>query len=156
MVENMNPYNRKFVIWETILMILCYGLGLGMGYVIWGDTPLELDLPYYNFNDLVIGIVKPIAIPVKTITAEVTAYTPTIEECGLDPETMASGRKIYTGAIACPREIPFGTVVKIDENWFVCEDRLAEKYDNRFDILMFNKEEALEWGKRTKQITLYL
>lgn len=149
-------YDRKFVIWGMAQTILTAALFLSLGWVIWGgrcDPPVILN--YYNFNDLIVGEVKPVVIPVETITAEVTAYTASPEETDSTPEIMASGKKIYKGAIACPRRISFGTIVKIDDDWFVCEDRLAERYDHRFDILMFSKEEAIEWGRREKQLTIY-
>src|SRR5205823_957979 len=37
-------------------------------------------------------------------------------------------------AVACPRHISLGTTVEIRGATYVCEDRLAKKFDSRFDI----------------------
>ena len=53
--------------------------------------------------------------------------TPCIAASGAD----ICGRR---DAVACPRHIKLGTVVEIRGTTYVCEDRLAKKYDSRFDI----------------------
>lgn len=90
----------------------------------------------------------------STLIAVVTAYTAQRSETDDTPEIMASGKRIYTNAIACPRRYPFGTKVIIDNKEYTCEDRLAQKYDDRFDILMENVPEALEWGKQNKLVEI--
>ncbi|HEY1798743.1 MAG TPA: hypothetical protein VGG57_21710 [Stellaceae bacterium] len=52
------------------------------------------------------------------------------------PCIAASGANICgrTDAVACPRRIPLGTFVTIRGQFYVCEDRLAKKFDHRFDI----------------------
>lgn len=66
---------------------------------------------------------------------------------------MASNKKVYTGAIACPRRYSFGTKVEINGKEYVCEDRMALKNDGRFDIFMGNgkegKKRAMRWGKKS-------
>lgn len=48
----------------------------------------------------------------------------------------ASGANICgrTDAVACPRHIALGTRVEIRGESYICEDRLAKKFDRRFDI----------------------
>jgi len=76
----------------------------------------------------------------KIVSATITAY------ClkGI----MASGKKVYRGAVACHRSIPLGTKLRIgDVIGYVCEDRLSKRYDDgRFDIWIFPCSEALEFG----------
>lgn len=78
---------------------------------------------------------------------EITAYCHTGFE---NPEgIMASGLKVYKGAVACPRHIPLKTEIKINSQTFICEDRLHPRYDDRFDIYMSDCEQAREWGIRS-------
>jgi hypothetical protein len=68
--------------------------------------------------------------------AFVTGYNTVPGQTDSDPCTAASGANICgrRDAIACPRKIGLGTVVEINGNTYVCEDRLAKKFDKRFDI----------------------
>jgi 3D (Asp-Asp-Asp) domain-containing protein len=94
----------------------------------------------------------------STVTAVITAYSE-YDSCHTGASClMASGKKAYVGAIACPRNIRLGTRVIIDNNPYVCEDRVSLKYPERFDIFMgygqdaYNK--ALSYGKQTKKVSL--
>ena len=82
----------------------------------------------------------------RIITARVTQYTLL--------GTMASGKQVYDGAIACPRAIKLGTAVEIDGIEYICEDRLSLKYDNRFDIWQQDYDTAITWGIREKEIII--
>ncbi len=89
------------------------------------------------------------------INAVVTAYCP--DSCD-DPDCiMANGEKAHYGAAACPRAIPFGTKIKVGDFdfEFVCKDRLAKKYDDRFDIFLNDCENARLAGKQNEEITIY-
>jgi 3D (Asp-Asp-Asp) domain-containing protein len=78
----------------------------------------------------------------------VTAYSSSPDETSGDPFITASGRRVFDGLVACPRSLPFGTVVKIGTRLYHCFDRLHQKYDDRFDIWMATKDAALLFGKR--------
>lgn len=82
-------------------------------------------------------------------TAIVTAYSE-LDSCHYPGCIMASGKKAYVGAAACPRSIPLGTRVRIGEKLFTCEDRTAKHYDGRYDLFMGYGEQAhtkaLKWG----------
>jgi 3D (Asp-Asp-Asp) domain-containing protein len=96
--------------------------------------------------------VTPTKLPIK-VNAVVTAYCP--NSCD-DPDCiMANGEKAYYGAVACPRAIPFETKIKVDDYEFVCKDRLARKYDDRFDIFMDDCENARLSGKHNEEILIY-
>lgn len=66
----------------------------------------------------------------------VTGYNTVPEQTDDTPCIAASGADICgrTDVIACPRAIPLGTRAIIDGREYVCEDRLAKKYDHRIDI----------------------
>jgi len=80
--------------------------------------------------------------------ATVTAYSSSPDETWGDPFVTASGRRVFDGLVACPREFPFGTRFKIGSRTYQCFDRLHDKYDDRFDIWMSTKNRALQFGKR--------
>jgi len=63
---------------------------------------------------------------------------------------MASGKEVYEGAIACPRNIPLGTKIEVkDHGTFTCEDRKAIRFDDEFDVYSDSIDEALEFGRKT-------
>lgn len=72
----------------------------------------------------------------NTVPAQ-TSPTP----CVAADEDDICGRR---DAVACPRRIGFGTIVEIRGATFVCDDRLARKYDTRFDISC-DKDFACPW-----------
>lgn len=82
----------------------------------------------------------------EPLTAIFTAYS---AGDGYTPsETMASGRKVYVGAIACPRSMVLGTIVVVQGKKYTCEDRKAKRFDGEFDIYMATRSEALDFGRK--------
>jgi hypothetical protein len=70
------------------------------------------------------------------VRAYVTGYNTVPGQTDDTPCIAASGANICgrTDAVACPRRISLGTFLVIRGEIYVCEDRLAKKYDSRFDI----------------------
>ena len=70
------------------------------------------------------------------VHAYVTGYNTVPGQTDDTPCIAASGANICgrTDAVACPRRISLGTFLAIRGAIYVCEDRLAKKYDSRFDI----------------------
>jgi hypothetical protein len=70
------------------------------------------------------------------VRAFVTGYNTVPGQTDSTPCIGASGTNICgrRDAVACPRHISLGTVVEIRGTTYVCEDRLAKKFDSRFDI----------------------
>jgi 3D (Asp-Asp-Asp) domain-containing protein len=93
----------------------------------------------------------------KVILAEVTAYSE-IDSCHYPGCIMASGERAYTGAIACPRELDLGLRVRIGDEFYVCEDRTAKRFNGRFDIFMGYGPEAhqkaLEFGINELEVVI--
>ena len=87
----------------------------------------------------------------------VTAYCPCTVCCGKwSGGPTASGKMPVAGVtIAGPRSIPFGTRVWIEGvGERVVQDRLARKYDSRFDVYFADHTEALRFGKRTLKVRI--
>ena len=72
----------------------------------------------------------------EELPAYVTGYNTVAAQTSKTPCTAASGANICgrRDAVACPRHIDLGTIIEIRGAIYVCEDRLAKKYDTRFDI----------------------
>lgn len=70
------------------------------------------------------------------VKAYVTGYNTVGKQTDATPCIAASGNNICGrhDAVACPRHIDLGTVIEIRGTTYICEDRLAPKYDHRFDI----------------------
>lgn len=85
----------------------------------------------------------------------VTAYCPCSKCCGRwSGGPTASGKMPVAGiTVAGPRSIPFGTRVWIEGVGVrVVQDRLARKYDGRFDLYFATHAEALRFGKRSLKV----
>lgn len=97
---------------------------------------------------------------VRELQAEmytVTAYCPCSKCCGQwAGGPTASGRMPVAGVtVAGPRSIPFGTRVWIDGvGERVVQDRLARKYDSRFDLYFASHADALRFGKRQLKVRI--
>ncbi len=98
-----------------------------------------------------------IAPPPPSVVAEVTAYSE-IDSCHYENCVMASGKRAYIGAVACPRDMELGTKVKIQNKIYTCEDRTNKNLDGRFDIFMgygqTNYDKAINWGNKTLKIAI--
>ena len=87
----------------------------------------------------------------------VTAYCACARCCGKwSGGPTASGKMPQAGVtVAGPRSIPFGTRVLIEGvGERVVQDRLARKYDGRFDVFFASHKEALRFGKRTLKVRI--
>ena len=72
----------------------------------------------------------------RDVLAFVTGYNTVVGQTDSTPCVAASGAEICgrRDTVACPRRIGFGTIVEIRGTTYRCEDRLAKKFDSRFDI----------------------
>ena len=78
------------------------------------------------------------------IIAECSAYTP--YDCGT---ITATGETVHVGGVAC-NFLPFGTVVVIDGKEYIVNDRCG--IDGCIDIFMESYEDAIEFGRRYKEV----
>lgn len=86
----------------------------------------------------------------------ITAYCACTLCCGKwSGGPTASGKMPMQGiTVAAPRSIPFGTRVIIDGKTYTVQDRLAKKYDSRFDIYFNDHKQALKFGKQKHNVTV--
>jgi len=90
----------------------------------------------------------------------VTAYSPTVEECGLDPRKTASMGKPRPGIVAVSRDLfdegwVFGKKVYVEGHGiFEIADLMSSRYTQRMDIFFPDTSQARRFGK--KQITVAL
>lgn len=94
----------------------------------------------------------------ETITAEVTAYTSSVDETDDTPFLTASGETTAPGTIACPSRFKFGTMIQIEKRIFKCNDRMHKRFrdTNHFDIWVESKAEARQWGRKTVEVSIIL
>ena len=98
-----------------------------------------------------------IALTSAAHSSTVTAFCPCVRCTGQwSGGPTASGIMPRAGiTVAAPRSIPFGTRVRIgDLGVFVVQDRLAKRYDNRFDVFMESHATARAFGKRSLKVTV--
>lgn len=102
---------------------------------------------------------KEISLEFKNPMGTFTAYNPVRSQTDETPQIMASGKKVYEGALAsADRSLPFGTKVYIPQlkKIFTVEDRMNKRYDeefkktgkHRFDVLMASKNKAKQFGNQ--------
>jgi 3D (Asp-Asp-Asp) domain-containing protein len=94
-----------------------------------------------------------------------TAYCACEKCCGKKPNNpayglMASGKKVYDGAVAC-NWLPFKTKLLIGGKIYTVEDRGAKSlfgdknnHIKHIDIYMPSHNEALKWGKKYMSVTI--
>lgn len=97
------------------------------------------------------------AFPSTNVVATVTAYCSCVKCCGQwSGGPTASGAMPRQGVtVAGPRALKLGTKVFIEGvGERTVQDRLAKRFDSRFDVYFTNHAEALRFGKRTLNVTI--
>lgn len=76
--------------------------------------------------------------------------------CGPNAKGIAAnGKRPQQGrTVAASRTLAFGSRVIIDGHIYTVEDRLARRYDSRFDIYFSRHEDAKRFGIRTNKVTV--
>lgn len=86
-----------------------------------------------------------------------TAYSSTSDQTDDSPFTMANGNRVYDGAVAA-NFLPFGTKVRFPDLYgdkiFVVEDRMHKRFDERMDIWMETRGEAINFGVRKATVEI--
>lgn len=98
---------------------------------------------------------SPAEKPFTLIVAEVTGYSSEEDQTDDTPHLTAAQTAVRDGVIACPRHIPFFTIVEIEGKQYSCEDRMNLKYPDRWDIWFSSEVEALEFGIKKQLIKKY-
>ena len=86
----------------------------------------------------------------------ITAYCPCVKCCGKSDGITASGEKAIEGmTVAMDKSIPFGTKIYIDGvGERIVQDRGGAIKGNRIDLYFDSHQEALNFGRQTKQVTI--
>ncbi|MFH0854385.1 MAG: 3D domain-containing protein [bacterium] len=86
-----------------------------------------------------------------------TAYSSTVDQCDSDPFIAASGKRVFDGMLAA-NFLKFGTKVRIPEYFgdkvFTVEDRMNKRFNERVDIWMETRDEALKWGVKRIRVEI--
>lgn len=88
----------------------------------------------------------------------ITAYCACKTCCGPNAKGItANGNKPVQGiTIAASRAIPFGSSVTTSYGRFTVQDRLAKRYDSRFDIYFTKHSDAKKFGIKTNQTVIVI
>jgi 3D (Asp-Asp-Asp) domain-containing protein len=86
----------------------------------------------------------------------ITAYCPCVKCCGKSDGITASGVKAVEGVtVAMNKSIPFGTKIYIDGvGERIVQDRGGAIKGNKIDLYFDSHDDALKWGRQTKQVTI--
>lgn len=90
----------------------------------------------------------------ERVVAIVTAYTSSVDETDSRPFENASGTRPGPGSVACPVRYAFGTRVLIKGQEYTCDDRMHQRFSDRFDVWMYSKAEAFEFGKKRVEVAV--
>ena len=86
----------------------------------------------------------------------ITAYCPCVQCCGKSDGITASGEKAIEGiTVAMDKSIPFGTKIYIDGvGERIVQDRGGAIKGNKIDLYFDSHQEALNFGRQTKEVTI--
>jgi 3D (Asp-Asp-Asp) domain-containing protein len=97
----------------------------------------------------------------KAYNLEITAYSPTLDQCDQDPFIAASNKPVEDFTIAVSRNLKkvgwdFGKFVYIPElNQFLkIHDVMHKRYEQRVDIFMWDRQEACNFGYKESKVYL--
>ena len=158
--KKINNKETKYRIGCSILFIIaCAGLFILMCEILrWGFRAEEIKhqqrFETYKMLETKLKEQRDYKIAVFR-EAEVSAYNPVEAQTDGDPMIMSSGNRVYDGAIACPRWLELGTRVEILGRVYTCEDRMNIRYNNHFDIMMWEYQDAIDFGRRTLQVKIF-
>ena len=81
----------------------------------------------------------------------VTAYSSSVDQCDDSPFITANGTHVRDGIVAA-NWLKFGTRVRIPEMFgdkvFIVTDRMNPRFDDRLDIWMAERSDAVKFGAR--------
>lgn len=93
------------------------------------------------------------SVPIKVLYMEISAYSPSVNECDGNPTRTASGKRVYIGGIAADlRVLPFGSRVIIPNynggKPCTVVDTGGSIRGNKLDIFLWSSHEAIHFGRR--------
>lgn len=89
----------------------------------------------------------------------ITAYSSSPDETDNTPFITASGKRVRHGVVAS-NFLPLGAKIKIPdifgETVFIVEDRMHSRFNDRIDVWMPTKKDALAFGKKLAEVEILL
>lgn len=146
---------------QIVAMYLLGAMGAGSwSFLFWEGGPLVHDLtkpssPMVFENDrsiLPTAQAAEVVPEVKWEVAEFSAYNPVFEQTDGSPYITASGERVSSAGIACPKRMKFGTRIEVKGmGIYVCNDTMAQRYQDKanFDLFFWDKAEAKAFGRKT-------
>ena len=140
------------IIWLAVISVcvLFYALA-GKGVV------QETHSEYRQFMDTSFHQSDYEPFPRYQVLASVTMYSKK-ETCPHRDCITASGVEAGRHIVACPYNIPLGTIVEILDEKYVCGDRTSiwiQEKRTTFDLWADNYESAILWGVRRLPVLVY-
>jgi len=154
----MKPPNWLIIILATLFSLLIW-FYIDTAYQKGQNYGLEGQLnQFYTINGLYLRAnVLPYHLEISNIGDRViTAYNPVPEQTDSDPCISASGMNVCetNKNIVATNEFAFGTQLMIDGKIWEVQDRTHSRYKYRIDLLMYDYQDAINWGKKTLKIGL--
>jgi 3D (Asp-Asp-Asp) domain-containing protein len=89
-----------------------------------------------------------------TFTIHSSAYASSPYQTDSTPCITAAGTRVRPGIVAS-NFLPMGTILEINDERYIVEDRMNPRYNGRFvDIWFPSTEEALEFGRKQMEATI--
>jgi len=108
-------------------------------------------LPSFSYLLGARAIVRP--EPGTTMAVPITGYAPSPYQTDSTPCITAAGTRVRPGTVAA-NFLPLGTLLQIDDEVFIVEDRANSRYYQTVDIFFPSTSDALEFGRQHKEITI--
>lgn len=93
----------------------------------------------------------------RVVTATITAYSSEARQTDSTPFVTAIGTTVRPGVVAA-NWLPIGTRVRIPEIFgereFVVEDRMNKRYEDRLDVWLPTRAEAVQFGVRKARVEI--
>lgn len=139
-MSNIDAKFTDLLIWLVIVFTTVF--------ITWGITIVNQRMTYG-------AVERVVKIPVS-----VSAYNACPTQTDSTPYIMASGKRVYEGAVALSKDIEkefglkfgdkitLGDEITLLDRTFVFEDRMNKRWKRRVDIFMWSKKEAKKFGRQ--------
>lgn len=91
---------------------------------------------------------------IVTQICNISAYSASVRECGKADGITASGTKAVEGRTIAADHLPFGTIVRINGQEYIVEDRFGGGYHDRIDIYHENEQDAWNFGRQKIEVEI--
>lgn len=92
--------------------------------------------------------------PIGTkLVVQASAYASSPRQTDSTPCTTAAGTRVRPGVIAT-NMLPFGTIVDINGELYIVEDRMNSRYQKHVDIWFTSTAQALQFGRQRITLTV--